>query len=901
MEEQPLKTPEENAGNKPEKQNPAKEPKKSGKYQGVVKTDNGFVPLLVVAALLAAYWLGGVKWLSVAFLIIILIHLIIFIFKAVRQRRELLALKAQDPEKYEQERQKLEEKRKRQDQEQINYELLRRGGKPADIKVFFGSYPKDTFIFGILSGLFFAIPVILIILPELLVQLVPDSHGIGFFIIPLIILGSVLFGFIFAIMANRAGKRVNYDLAAREKLLSLKTGFFLVIGVLLIIAVTLTIIYSDEMRFSCSPAYVPIINHHGPKPQMLPVSVSRFCVAVAIEAFLSLWIIVFFASKLIEKSPSIWGTASSTIGLLVIVFVAGKTYIRPIVEEELFNGMWAGRFIKNRKPLQYIRKTAPLVYDVKCKNGDVFRVIFNDKRTKILKSDRRFIPDPKEHAALIQLLKQHRIPQDLFYSKVKKGDKGSLPADKKSDRQLFQNMVFYYYEGEEKKSFTVRQKPSGEFYLVFAEDLPNPTAKVPSRTEWIEKSKDIPAVKKAVEHMKKADLKHPTVKDAAMAARCADVKALSVIRENGFTKWDDPEIMLAACKTPFLENVQTVHKFGGNVNARDKDGDMALMSAAALGSVETVKYLVSQGADLNAKNENGATVLMYAAGYPGNLETVKYLVGKGADVNEKIGGLFGGTTALMLAARVPGNLETVKYLVGKGADVKARNALGMTALMYAAGKTGNLETVKYLVSRGADLNEKDELSGKTALMHAAEKPGNLETIKYLVSQGADVNAISSGFFGILDKTVLMWAAVSGDLEAVKYLVGKGADVNAKDGEGATVLMHTSASGELEMVKYLVGKGADINAKDKEGATVLMWAAVSDDLETVKYLVGKGADVNAKANGATVLDIVDSDSKVYDCLRSLGARKGEGDKGDVAFLLSMHILGRQSLTKSKMEK
>ena len=203
------------------------------------------------------------------------------------------------------------------------------------------------------------------------------------------------------------------------------------------------------------------------------------------------------------------------------------------------------------------------------------------------------------------------------------------------------------------------------------------------RIEWIEKAD--PEVKKAVVHMEKTDLKYPTVKDAVMAARCADIEALSVMKKNGFTNWDDPEIMLAACKTPFLVNVKMISRFGGDVNASDKDGVTALMFAARAGNVEIVKYLVSRGAYVNAKRKEepfmGKTVLMYAA-ESGNIETVKYLVSLGADVKAKTNK---GTTVLMFAAQ-SGNIETVKYLVSLGADVKAKDKDGKTALDHAKGE-----------------------------------------------------------------------------------------------------------------------------------------------------------------------------------------------------------------------
>ena len=58
--------------------------------------------------------------------------------------------------------------------------------------------------------------------------------------------------------------------------------------------------------------------------------------------------------------------------------------------------------------------------------------------------------------------------------------------------------------------------------------------------------------------------------------------------------------------------VEQLLKQGANVNVREKDGSTALMWAADSGFTETLKVLIAAGADVNATDKNGTTALMFA-------------------------------------------------------------------------------------------------------------------------------------------------------------------------------------------------------------------------------------------------------------------------------------------------
>jgi ankyrin repeat protein len=178
-----------------------------------------------------------------------------------------------------------------------------------------------------------------------------------------------------------------------------------------------------------------------------------------------------------------------------------------------------------------------------------------------------------------------------------------------------------------------------------------------------------------------------------------------------------------------------------HVNAKTTihHGGTPLCIAAAWNSnLEVLKYLVSRGADVNARNNDGATPLHYVAHHnPDNIEVFRYLVSQGADVNAKLH--WGHTPLHDFAMRHGSNVEVLKYLVSKGAKVYAKNDWGDTPLHFAAKHNPNVEVLKYLVSQGAGVNAKNN-GGWTPLHEAAAHNSNVEVLRYLVSvPGADVN------------------------------------------------------------------------------------------------------------------------------------------------------------------
>jgi len=286
---------------------------------------------------------------------------------------------------------------------------------------------------------------------------------------------------------------------------------------------------------------------------------------------------------------------------------------------------------------------------------------------------------------------------------------------------------------------------------------------------------------------------------------------------------------------------------GANIEAVDDQGRTALYYASD--SPETIKFLVKHGANINARDKKGRTALHSAAAGLGSRGTTKW---HRAAVNARDND---GSTALQSGARFD-RRETVKWLVEHGADINARDNEGCTVL-HLVQYNDNWEATKWLVAHGADINARDN-EGRTVLHLAvsfAEYNNNWEATKWLVAHGADVNARDNEGRTVLHLAV-SFAEYNNNWEATKWLVAHGADVNARNNEGRTVLhlvVSFAYNNNWEVAKWLVEHGADVTAKNPQGWTLLHSAVSQDNLEAVKWLVQCGMDVNIKNNdGFTAL-------------------------------------------------
>ena len=136
----------------------------------------------------------------------------------------------------------------------------------------------------------------------------------------------------------------------------------------------------------------------------------------------------------------------------------------------------------------------------------------------------------------------------------------------------------------------------------------------------------------------------------------------------------DP-VLLVAARLGFQDTVNALLAARADVDRANRFGDTAIKVAALNGHLNIVRTLRQRGAAIDMP---GWTPLIYAA-TGGRDEIVRYLLAQGANVNAAAPN---GTTPLMMSVR-ESHRTTIELLLASGADVNHRNADGATALSWA--------------------------------------------------------------------------------------------------------------------------------------------------------------------------------------------------------------------------
>lgn len=306
---------------------------------------------------------------------------------------------------------------------------------------------------------------------------------------------------------------------------------------------------------------------------------------------------------------------------------------------------------------------------------------------------------------------------------------------------------------------------------------------------------------------------------------------------------------------------------GAELQAVDENTNTALHLAMPI--YELGQHLIEQGADIHALNQEGETAIfqVIAASYPERQITayLQTLLDKGLDINARN---KYNETLLSKAVRHD-KIQVMTYLLEHSADPTVSKdtspeQAGFTLPMYivnrAASNTAQkIQLLSLLKDKGADFNALNTRGENLLFLAVQNSEPSYDLLNWLLAQGVSAQVLNQQGQSLLHLLVTSTLSFVGSepeqatvrQQLVNRLIQQGLNINARDMNGRSVLIYALQQQRNEWITPLLNAGINPNLQDNTENSALALAIerfsadANKDLSLIKQLLVKGADPNQR--------------------------------------------------------
>lgn len=264
------------------------------------------------------------------------------------------------------------------------------------------------------------------------------------------------------------------------------------------------------------------------------------------------------------------------------------------------------------------------------------------------------------------------------------------------------------------------------------------------------------------------------------------------------------------------------------IDARGHNYNTPLTIAALNESFDAVKFLLSNGAKINARNATRLSV-MHLTAAEGRIYLMRELLKIGFDINERLD----NETPLGRAA-MHCQWDMVKFLVENGAKKENNKAL---SALHRCVKEDRMNHFMKLLDLGFKIDEKG-VNGQIPLVTAILNE-RMNFIDYFIEKKVDINSRDEE-----DKIPLYHAISVNSKDILLKLIQNKANVNYQRLRD-TPVMHAIETEKVEMLKLLLQNKADANLPSKIGKYPAHFSVIKDDNIYLETIAEFNADFNVQ--------------------------------------------------------